>query len=187
MGTEFELKFKATAEQQAAIEALYGGFMSTNMESEYYDTLPGELALQRMVLRRRLENDRYICTCKAPMKDNARMEWEVECDDIRQAIEKLCKLGAPKMLKKLTAGSLCIYCGARFVRKHRLLEMEGATVELALDAGVFIGGGREKPLCEIEVELKSGSEEVALRFAEELAERFGLVVEPLSKFQQALL
>lgn len=187
MGKEFELKFKATPEQQAAIAALYGDFMSTNMVSEYYDTLPGELAMQRMVLRRRLENDRYVCTCKAPLKDNTRKEWEVECDDIREAIGKLCKLGAPKMLRTLTNGSLCIYCGARFVRRHKLLELEGATVELALDAGVFIGGGREKPLREIEVELKSGSEEVAAAFAEALAEKFGLVVEPLSKFQQALL
>lgn len=187
MGTEFELKFKATEEQQEAVAALYGDFMSTNMASEYYDTLPGELAMQRMVLRRRLENDRYICTCKAPLKDNTRMEWEVECEDIREAIEKLCKLGAPKLLRTLTDASLCIYCGARFVRRSKLLVLDGATVELSLDAGVFIGGGREKPLREIEVELKSGSEAVAEAFAEALAEKFGLVVEPLSKFQQALL
>lgn len=185
MGKEFELKYKATAQQQAAVEALYGEFVSTAMLSEYYDTADGRLAAKKTVLRRRRENDRYVCTCKAPLKDNARKEWEVECEDVRSATEKLCKLGGPELLRQV-AEELTLYCGARFVRKSRLVRLEGAVVEIALDEGVFLGS-REKPLREIEVELKEGSEEAALAFAQELAERFSLEQQLLSKFQQALL
>lgn len=187
MGKEFELKYAASQAQQEAIAAVYGDFMSTKMESIYYDTPDGVLAMQRITLRRRMENDRYICTVKTPGKDNSRGEWEVECDDIRMALNKLCKLGAPKKLLPLARGPLAAICGARFTRRAKLIQLEGASVELALDAGVLVGGGKEKPLCEVEVELKSGSEEAAIAFAEALAERFGLTPEPLSKFRRAML
>ena len=59
-------------------------------------------------------------------------------------------------------------------------------VELAIDAGVLTGGGREIPLCEVEVELKSGSQDACDRYAEALATRFGLTPEPQSKFRRAL-
>ena len=62
----------------------------------------------------------------------------------------------------------------------------GSLLELALDRGVLTGGGREIPLCEVEVELKSGSREAVLAFAKELAQRFDLAPETRSKFRRAL-
>ena len=52
--------------------------------------------------------------------------------------------------------------------------------------GALLGGGREEPLCEVEVELKAGSEEAAIAFAGKLAEQFGLVPEKFSKYRRAL-
>lgn len=187
MGKEFELKYKSTPAQQATIAAAYGDFMSTEMESVYYDTPDGALAMQRVTLRRRKENGRYICTVKTPGKDHCRGEWETECDDILAGLKKLCKLGAPKKLLKLTEGGVVGICGARFTRRTQLLQLEDTVVELALDEGFLVGGGREKPMCEVEVELKAGSREVATAFAESLAARFGLSPEPLSKFRRAMM
>ena len=48
------------------------------------------------------------------------------------------------------------------------------------------GGGREQPLCELELELKSGSQEAAVALAEELAARYSLREEPKSKFRRAM-
>ena len=59
----------------------------------------------------------------------------------------------------------------------------GAVVELALDRGVLLGGGQELPFAEMEVELKEGSEEAAIRFAQALAEEFSL--EPAHKSKHA--
>ena len=49
----------------------------------------------------------------------------------------------------------------------------------------YTGGSRELPFGEMEVELKEGPEEAALRFAEELAAKYGLMPEKKSKFARA--
>jgi hypothetical protein len=64
--------------------------------------------------------------------------------------------------------------------------LDDAVVELALDTGVLLGGSREQPLCEVEVELKSGEPEKAVAFAEAMAKEFGLRSERKSKFRRAL-
>ena len=67
-----------------------------------------------------------------------------------------------------------------------LIEFEGAQLELALDKGCLLGGGKEVPLCEVEVELKSGSEDAAVGFGVILARQFGLIPQKKSKFRRAL-
>jgi inorganic triphosphatase YgiF len=59
-------------------------------------------------------------------------------------------------------------------------------VELALDRGYLTGGGRECPLCEVEVELKAGAKELCDRFGLALRAAYGLQPEEKSKFQRAL-
>ena len=186
MGFEYELKFSASAAQQAAI----AGAMSQPgqviaMETTYYDTPEGLLSARRITLRRRFENGVSICTVKTPAV-SGRGEWETRCDAIEAAVPILCKLGAPEALLSLTAGGLVEVCGARFQRTAYTLSLPDAVVEVALDAGVLTGGGRECPLCEVEVELKSGSRDGADRYARDLARTYGL--EPLhqSKFRRAL-
>lgn len=186
MGTELEWKYAATEEAQAAIRARFSGFTPITMETTYYDTPDGALSARHITLRRRLENGTSVCTVKTPGPGRGRGEWETQCQQITQAIPVLCKLGCPEPLISLTAPGLTPVCGARFTRLAALLTLPGCTVELALDAGWLFGGGREQPLCEVEVEYKSGSEEAAERFARQLAARHGLVPEEKSKFRRAL-
>jgi len=86
----------------------------------------------------------------------------------------------------LTEQGLVEVCGARFIRRYRQIAVEMGTVELALDRGVLLGGGKQLPLCEVEVELKEGTEEAAEAFALALASKYGLVPEKSSKFRRAL-
>ena len=58
-------------------------------------------------------------------------------------------------------------------------------VEIALDQGILFGGGKEIPLCELEVELKSGSKEEAIRFSRELADKYSLIPQAKSKVSRA--
>ena len=186
MGREFELKYNLTPTQFAAIRETYGQFTSISMETTYYDTPDLKLAMHRWTLRRRMENGKSVCTFKKPLDDGSRGEWEVESDSIMPGILELCRSGAPAELMRATAGGLIAVCGARFTRLAATLTLADATVELALDEGVLLGRGREMPLCELEVELKSGSEEAAAAFARQLADRYGLIPEEKSKFLRAM-
>lgn len=186
MGREFELKYRADGASQAAIEKAFGRFYEIEMETTYYDSPEGGLSARHITLRRRLENGVAVCTLKTPAEGGARGEWEVEETDIEAAIPKLCKLSGHPMLAALTAGGVVPVCGARFLRKATTVETDGCTVELALDQGVLLGGGKEMPLCEVEVELKAGSQEAAIAFARHIAEQYGLAQEHGSKFRRAL-
>ncbi len=186
MGQEFELKFSADEAQQAAIAGEYGPWQRIGMETTYFDTADGALAARHMTLRRRLENGRSVCTVKTPRPDGARGEWECDCDKIEAAIAVLCRLGAPKELLSLTRAGLIEVCGARFERRCCRVVLEDAEVELALDSGVLLGGGREIPLREVEVEHKSGNRGTVIYFGVEMAEHYGLAPQPYSKFHRAL-
>ena len=186
MGREFELKFRATQAQFAALQADFPHLQSISMETTYFDTPYRKLAPLRWTLRRRMENGKSVCTLKTPGENGGRGEWEVESGSMMGAIPMLCKLGAPIDLMVHTVSGILPVCGAKFTRLAGLLECDGCTVELALDQGVLTGGNREQPLLEVEVECKSGSEEAAAQFAAQLAQKYSLTPEPKSKYARAL-
>lgn len=187
MGIEFELKFSATAAQQEAVAGAYPlDYQSFRMETTYFDTPSFALSDRKITLRRRLENGVSICTVKTPVSTYGRGEWDCRMEDIHAAIPELCKLGASEQLQTLTAEGLNAVCGARFDRRAGEIAFGDSRLELALDRGILFGGGQELPLCEIEIELKSGTTEDAVAFAMALAHRFALRPEHQSKFRRAL-
>lgn len=187
MAVEFEVKFRATREQLEAIRDKEPGLERWYaMETTYYDTPEGALSAKRYTLRRRRENDRSVCTLKTPERDGGRQEYELDCDSIREAIPELCKLAGQPELAAGLVDSVVPVCGAAFNRIAKTVELEGGSVELALDMGILTGGPREQLLCEAEVELKEGSRELALAYARYLAKTYGLVQERQSKFRRAL-
>lgn len=185
MGREFELKYAATAEDLELLKERYPQLRPIVMETIYYDDPAGVLGQMHWTLRRRMENDISVCSLKTPAGGMARGEWEVEGSDILEAIPKLCAMGAPEQLTELTASGVKSGCGARFTRLAGPVEVEDTVLELALDAGVFLGGGREEAFTEVEVELKSGSEEAAVSFGQTLAREMGLQPEHRSKVARA--
>ena len=186
MSVEYEWKFDAAPSVLTAIDQAFSGDRQfLTMETVYYDTPSGALSARRYTLRLRLENRTAVCTLKAPEQGAGRGEWETECSRIEDAIPELCKLGAPTDLPDLAAEGLVAVCGARFQRVARTVVLEECTLELAIDKGILTGGGRQIPLCEVEVELKSGSREACDRYAQALARQFSLQPEPKSKFRRA--
>ena len=184
MGQEYELKFRATPELlRQVLEAFPGQLQKIAMETTYYDTEKQEISRRKYTLRRRLENGVSICTLKTPAGGAARKEFEVRCDRIEDAIPELCKLGAPGELLHFT--NPVPVCGARFTRIADTISFDGSILELAMDDGVLLGGGREIPMCEIEVELKAGSASDCDNFGALLAEKFRLQPEEKSKFCRA--
>ena len=187
MGTEFELKFAA---EEAAFEGLKleaDQWKPYQMATTYYDAPDLRLGKLRWTLRRRFENGVSVCTLKTPAAGFGRNEFELECDDIRTAIPRLVEAGAPAELLEYTSTGIVEVCAARFDRLAGKVRLEDTEVELALDKGVLLGGGRELPFVEVEVELKSGDQAVAVAYAHALAAKYGLRPERKSKFKRALM
>lgn len=182
MGREFELKYEATPTVLQVLRKKFIDFSKISMETTYFDTQESLLSGEKITLRRRMENGVSVCTIKTPAPGHARGEWDVVgpwCADTAAA------LFARAGVKAVAFERLHPACGAKFTRLAKIIDLDGAVVELALDEGVLLGGGREEALCELEVELKSGSEVLATRWAEALAEHYGLKPQSRSKFKRA--
>ena len=185
MGLEFELKYAATPELLDAIQAAYPcEYVTIPMTTSYYDTPDGAVSTRRWTLRHRREGENHVCTLKTPAGES-RNEWETNCDAIEKAIPELVRQSGLEELAQLTETGLILSCGAEFTRLATAMTIGQTVVELALDQGVLKNGTRVLPFAEMEVELKSGSEDDARRFAETLAERFSLKPQPKSKFARA--
>ena len=185
MGKEFELKYAATAAQLEILKNRYPQLRPIAMETTYYDNAAGDFSRLKWTFRRRMENGISVCTLKTPMAGLGRAEFEAECADLLESIPQLLHQGAPEELAAMVAGGIAPSCGARFTRLAGKLELPGCTAELALDEGVLLGGGKELPFREVEVELKEGSEEAVTAFAESLAAELGLAPEYKSKVARA--
>ena len=187
MGSEYELKYRADQECLSSIFTTFPARWQTiAMETTYYDTPSHSLSQRRWTLRRRMENGVSICTLKTPGIGLERGEWEVNCHSIEGAIPELCKLGTPQELSDLVKEGLIVSCGARFTRKAATFSLRDCVMEFALDQGVLLGGSKEIPLCELEVELKDGNRKSMEDFAAQLAEIYNLQPEAKSKFARAL-
>ena len=184
MAIEFELKFRAIdTALQTLRQDVAGQENIFHMHTTYYDTPDGALSAKKYTLRRRMENDTSVCTLKTPTGGLGRQEFEVVCDTIEAALPMLCKLSGLAELENIP---LVEVCGAKFTRVAKTFTWQGATMELALDQGELYGGGRTLPLCEVEVELKEGSEEAVLAYGAFLSAAYGLQPEKASKFRRGL-
>lgn len=186
MGIEFELKFRATPLQQVLLMKKFPQEgRSFAMETVYYDTQDNALSGRSYTLRRRMENEISVCTLKVPSGTYGRGEFEVNCPSIEEAIPELCKLSGITDLPALLKNGVVPVCGAKFTRIAKTLTLPDCTVELALDSGILTGGGKEIPLCEVEIELKEGKAEDVVAFGKKLAEAYALIPELKSKFYRA--
>ena len=187
MGLEYEKKYRADQETLQRIDAaLTETPYFLNMETTYYDTPSGALSRKKITLRRRFENGISVCTLKTPTGTAARGEFQIEKEGIIEAIPELCKLSGYEELLSLTAEGVLPVCGAKFTRTARQVSFGSSTLEVALDRGILLGGGKGLPLYELEVELLSGDPKDADDYGIRLAEKFSLTEEPYSKFRRAL-
>ena len=186
MGREFELKYEAAPEVLEKIREKYSDFTKISMQTTYYDTPDLALRRRKWTLRQRLENGKAVCTVKTPLPDGSRGEWEVENTGLGAGAAQLCSLGAPKEILDYVNQGVAPFCGARFTRLAKTIDLPGGQVELALDKGALLGGGRELPFAEVEVELKSGEDDLARDFAQSLAAEFDLQEQPKSKLARAM-
>ena len=186
MGVEYERKFRAAPERLAQLKKVFFQAQTHfDMETTYYDTPNGDFSARHWTVRRRMENEKSVCTFKFPVDTVGRGEFEVENDSIEAGVLELCKLSGKEELAVLAKGGLVPVCGAKFHRTAVPVTWGNTLVELALDEGVLLGGGKELPLTEVEAELKAGSRQDVDLFATYLQATFSLQPETRSKFARA--
>ncbi|HIV68214.1 MAG TPA: CYTH domain-containing protein [Candidatus Butyricicoccus stercorigallinarum] len=176
-----------------AVQPLITSSGTADMEAIYYDTFDGQLAKAHSGLRLRRENgESVVCLKLAPQEGfggafKAREEYECYAPDIRSGMLNLPSAGAPQeFCDEILKSDLMELGRTIFTRRSYQLAYEGCTCELAFDSGKITHRGRVRPICEMELELKDGSEADFQALALALQAKFSLKPEPLSKLARML-
>jgi triphosphatase len=172
---EVELKLAATASELPRLRRRldrFGAPLRTHVETIYYDTPDGLLSANGFALRLRRVGERWVQTLKSEAEAAAlarRGEWEWPL--ARPVVDRARLAGTPlaPLLAAHPRARLVERFRTRFVRHAWTVEDNGARVELALDEGEILAGGRREAIRELELELKAGRAQalpaLALRIA----------------------
>ena len=140
---------------------------------------------QQIALRLRLVGGYWIQTVKGGGKVeeglHQRSEWEVP---VTGGILDLDKLSASPWHNFFTPdiqGRLIPIFVTDFWRTIWLMELPNCLIELALDEGEIQAKNKQVPICEVELELKSGAPESLFDLARELRKSIVLQPEDRSK------
>jgi inorganic triphosphatase YgiF len=175
---EVELKLAVEPQDLARLEAhplLRGRAKSQSLVSTYFDTTDQRLRKAGYSLRVRSDGRRLVQTIKA--LDGAaaglfaRGEWEREVAENRPDLESLKDTPLEVLAPDAAAvGALQPLFSVTVARSVRVVEQDGAEIEVALDQGVIDSDGRREPLAELELELKRGSPDALFALAAKLLE-----------------
>lgn len=195
MAVETELKLRIAPEQLARLKrhALLKAHQVTRPTTRrlyniYYDTPKLELHNSEMALRLRHTGRQWLQTLKGGGSVQAglhqRNEWEMPVSSAKldfslpQAAEWEEYL-PPSLRKKLHPVFV-----TDFSRNSRMLLWQGAQIELCLDQGVISTEQHSTPVCELELELKSGDPRQLFELALALLEIVPFELESVSKAEQ---
>ncbi len=192
---EIELKLAATAEmlaqvRRSAVVASAGTPVRKHLDTVYYDTADRRLARRRAALRVRRSGKRYIQTLKTEGELvgalAARGEWESPIRGPDPDLSVITDPDARAVLGVILPGDLAPVFATRFARETRLIDVGGggapaAQIELALDDGRIETLSRKDPICELELELKSGSPAAVFDLARRLVAEIPLSIAVRSK------
>lgn len=197
MAVETELKLRIAPEQLARLKRhpLLREHQATRpatrrLHNIYYDTPKLELHKSAMALRLRRAGRQWLQTLKGGGSVKAGMhqrnEWEIPVS--RAALDfSLLENAEPeaaewkehlplRLRKKLQPVFV-----TDFSRTSRMLDWQGAQIELCMDHGEVRTEQRSTPICELELELKSGEPRQLFELALALLEIVPLELEPVSK------
>jgi triphosphatase len=162
---EIELKFACGPGDLAAVLAAAppGDDESRELISVYFDT--ADLALQKAgaSLRVREQEGKRVQTLKRG-EGLDREEYEAPIEGLAPNPE----LGPLPSLAPKGADLRPVF-NVRVSRRQRTFRYQDAVIELALDQGEVSGGEQRSPICEVELELKSGPTSALFALARELS------------------
>lgn len=191
MATELEIKL--TLSEKAQAEA-FGWLMHRPGATEgavktlinrYYDTHDAALNRAKAALRVRHDGKRYIQTLKTQgdfvggAHRRQEWEWELSGPDL-----DLSLLAQTPLHDQVDIDELTLAFETNFQRQIVMLEQGDTVIEVALDSGGIISGSTERPLHEVEFELKSGDAGALIDHALALAKVVPVFLNLVSKAEQ---
>lgn len=172
MAEEVELKLELSADAADAIEAtplLPGKPAPVLQVATYFDTDDHLLARAGFPLRIRRGGGKHIQTIKADGAGSvglfARTEWERPIDGDVPILDSTTPL--PGLLGEALGRILPLF-DVRVERRTWMIDRGEAAIELVLDRGEVVLGAHRAPICELELELKSGDRAALFDLAREL-------------------
>jgi len=156
--------------------------------STYFDTPDFRLRRQRAALCVRQIGARCIQTVKlvanAERSILARHEWERELDGTAPDLRDIDDRHVRRIVKGNIGDRLAPIFVTEITRSVTPLEVDGSVIELAVDIGEIHTSHGRVPVCEAELELKSGQVASVYKLAQELNRRVPLSIEPLSRAER---
>jgi triphosphatase len=192
METEIELKFFVSPEYS---DILYKKIAETKvlqhscreLGNTYFDTPNNQLRQSNIGLRIRRIDDVYVQTVKTGGRVVAglhqRPEYNAEHTGNLPDLTLHPSTIWPDTLSvaQLQSQLMPIF-STNFTREQWLIGMaDGGQIEVAFDQGTVVAGEREHPICEVELELKSGQVDSLFTLARSLSEFGGMRLGNLSK------
>jgi inorganic triphosphatase YgiF len=130
------------------------------LNDTYYDTPRGTLQRDGVTLRVRQFRKRFVQTVKVAAAEAGiplrRGEWESPVAGMAPDFQALTPLMPLGLKDALARDPLQPMFATELRRRLRTLTLPSGTVEVAFDTGFVKSGERTAPICEIELELKSG-------------------------------
>src|SRR5690606_37449288 len=138
--------------------------------NRYFDTPGAALNEARAALRVRQAGDRYIQTLETQGEfvggAHRRQEWEWPLEGPELDLSLLAET---PLRARVNLQELQLVFETNFRRQVVMLELGSCVIEVAIDAGEVLAGGRVMPLHEVEFELKAGEPGALLSWARALA------------------
>jgi len=195
MAVETELKLRIAPEQLARLKRhpLLKKHQVTRpvtrrLYNIYYDTPKLELHKSAMALRLRRAGRQWLQTLKGGGSVKAglhqRNEWEMPVSRAALDFSSPQALEWKKHLPLRLRKKLQPVFVTDFSRNSRMLDWQGAQIELCMDHGEVRTEQHSTPICELELELKSGEPGRLFELALVLLEIVPLELEPVSKAEQ---
>ncbi|MBA3598441.1 MAG: CHAD domain-containing protein [Methylibium sp.] len=203
---EVELKLQVGAAARVGVERAVAapGASRTRLQAIYFDTADGRLAAAGLALRLRKEGRRWVQTLKAGSAHGlARGEHNVALTGVTglpPAVDPTRHHGtppgdalaaalAPRKGEHEGAAPLQARYRTDIQRRHRRQRTRRGTVELAFDRGEIVAVGpageeRRWPVCELEIELVSGSPRAVIELVRRFAAEHGLWLDTRSKSER---
>jgi inorganic triphosphatase YgiF len=154
--------------------------------SVYFDTDKHKLRKHGLMLRVRRIGNRYLQTIKADGNAGPfeRGEWESEIADGEPDLSLARKTPLKPIMSRKLRRQLKPMFETRVHRTVYPIVNRGHLTELAVDKGKIDAGGSSLPLCELELELKSGNEAELFSVARKLLRELPVQLALKSKSQR---
>ncbi|RQP26239.1 CYTH and CHAD domain-containing protein [Piscinibacter terrae] len=190
---EIELKFQVPPQARAAVDAAVAGAARpprVRLQAAYFDTADRALARVGLALRVRREGRRLVQTLKGLEGDGiTRSEHNVNLSTaaVNAADPSLhadTPVGQRLAVVLRDSSPLVMTFRTDIRRRTRAVRTRHGMVEIAFDDGVITAGEEQLAVCELEIELLSGSPLAVLAAARTWVKRHGLWLDTRGKAER---